>query len=79
MISFCGNLFIFILMFSINLNSVQESSEHHCDFYFLIHQLSRVCVSYLMSKKISLRSRLARNMNMLLCSLISVIPLGGSE
>lgn len=34
---------------------------------------------YLESRKMSFMSRLARNMNMLLCSLISVTALGGSE
>lgn len=35
--------------------------------------------THLESKKISFMSRLARNMNILLCSLISVTALGGSE
>lgn len=35
--------------------------------------------SYRESRKMSFMSRLARNINMLLCSLISVTALGGSE
>lgn len=35
--------------------------------------------NYLESRKMSFMSRLARNMNMLLCSLISVTALGGRE
>ena len=35
--------------------------------------------THLESRKMSFMSRLARNMNMLLCSLISVTALGGSE
>lgn len=40
---------------------------------------SSFSTSDLVSKKMSLKSRLARNMNMLLKSLISVTPLGGRE
>lgn len=35
--------------------------------------------THLESRKMSFMSKLARNMNMLLCSLISVTALGGSE
>lgn len=43
-----------------------------------IHSLVKI-LQYLVSRKMSLKSRLARNMNMLLWSFISVMPLGGRE
>lgn len=41
--------------------------------------LPYLSTNYLESRKMSFMSRLARNMNMLLCSLISVTALGGRE
>lgn len=59
-------------------STAQESEKtmSECDESCVASSLS---TSDLVSKKMSFKSRLARNMNMLLKSLISVMPLGGRE